>query len=617
MQKPISVLASFATLKSLNDGKTYKSSYQLLSEFISYIIQNEKLYTFTAFDMKNKLTSVFGFNIPEAVVKTAIKTLEYIDKGKDFFVVNKEKIEKNLVIEQAKQKAEKISEIITNKLFEFVQLKCPEENISDIEKDFISFVIDDQQLTSSKYIDLISEFVLSYENDSVMQEYLSNIREGSIIYIGINYNINETGSLTKPLTLYLGMEILFSLAGYNGEICQQLAQDFLDQVRAANVNGKKIKLLYFNDTKTEIDRFFMAAEAIVEGQSYVFDTTAMKIIVNGCSSVSDVKIKKSDFYFKMKATFGIIEDTNYDYYTEAYNKYNLESLDQLNKQDDISWRIISHINKLRKGVISAFPTDSEFLFITNTSSILKASREQVDRIKREKCLELVSDYAVTMERITNILWYKLGNGFGQKNYPSNVNSVLKARIVLSSNISHNVAQLYRETAEKYQSGEISSEQLAARIISLRKKPLLPEEISIDIIDDALDFSEEWLNKYEEQVQIDKTLIIEQNKQIEEQKKKNEILNAELKKYKEADAKKDRRKQKNKQVLSFCWRILWKVLILLAIVWLAFFFKKQCNADVPFVISLVIEAIGIILTIISIVKKDIVKSFPRQGEKKES
>ena len=33
-------------------------------------------------------------------------------------------------------------------------------------------------------------------------------------------------SITKPLTLYLGTEILFSLAGYNGEIFHQFACDF-------------------------------------------------------------------------------------------------------------------------------------------------------------------------------------------------------------------------------------------------------------------------------------------------------------------------------------------------------------------------------------------------------
>ena len=62
------VLASFATLKSLNDSKKYINSYQILAEFIKYIIDGQKLYVFTGIEMKNRLKSVFGFDIPESTV---------------------------------------------------------------------------------------------------------------------------------------------------------------------------------------------------------------------------------------------------------------------------------------------------------------------------------------------------------------------------------------------------------------------------------------------------------------------------------------------------------------------------------------------------------------------
>lgn len=52
--------------------------------------------------------------------------------------------------------------------------------------------------------------------------------------MGLSHSIGENGSITKPLTLYLGTEILFSLAGYNGEIFQQFADDFFAQARIAN-----------------------------------------------------------------------------------------------------------------------------------------------------------------------------------------------------------------------------------------------------------------------------------------------------------------------------------------------------------------------------------------------
>ena len=83
----VSILASFSTLKILNDTKKYKNSYQILSEFICYIINTKKLYSFTANEMKNQLNSVFGFNIPEAVVKTTSKNLPFVTKSNGSFLL--------------------------------------------------------------------------------------------------------------------------------------------------------------------------------------------------------------------------------------------------------------------------------------------------------------------------------------------------------------------------------------------------------------------------------------------------------------------------------------------------------------------------------------------------
>mgnify|MGYP007058963367 FL=1 len=70
-----SIMASFATLKSLSDVKKYQSPYQILREFINYIIVSDSLYSFSAVEMKNCLNSHFSFSIPEAVVKTALKNM--------------------------------------------------------------------------------------------------------------------------------------------------------------------------------------------------------------------------------------------------------------------------------------------------------------------------------------------------------------------------------------------------------------------------------------------------------------------------------------------------------------------------------------------------------------
>jgi len=82
-----SILASFATMKNLFDARSYQNPYQLLSEFISYIISSNNLHSFTAVEMKNRLQDSFGFEIPEAVVKTSIKSLDFIKSENKQFVV--------------------------------------------------------------------------------------------------------------------------------------------------------------------------------------------------------------------------------------------------------------------------------------------------------------------------------------------------------------------------------------------------------------------------------------------------------------------------------------------------------------------------------------------------
>ena len=84
-----SLLASFATLKTLSDEKKYTNTYQILSEFICYIICTKRLYSFSAVEMKNNLELIFGFDVPEAVVKTSCKSIKSITKENNIFTVDR------------------------------------------------------------------------------------------------------------------------------------------------------------------------------------------------------------------------------------------------------------------------------------------------------------------------------------------------------------------------------------------------------------------------------------------------------------------------------------------------------------------------------------------------
>lgn len=254
------IVASFSTIKSMVDAKEYKSPYMILAEFIQYIIVEKKLYSFTSSDIKKSLMELFGFELPEAVIKSSIKKIEFIDRDNGVYKTDTSKIR----IDDNFKKIKNNSENEFVEIFEQLKLYIKERNadmkieIDLLTNEFISFLIDDNNGSNTgKYMDLISEFILKSEKKSNIQKTLTAIREGSIIYIGLNYNINDVGNVSKSLTLYLATEVLFNLYGLNGEIHKQLAQDFFSQVRDINIKNNQIKLRYFLDVKKEIEDFFL------------------------------------------------------------------------------------------------------------------------------------------------------------------------------------------------------------------------------------------------------------------------------------------------------------------------------------------------------------------------
>lgn len=630
---PTSILASFSTMKSLVDAQQYQSPYQILAEFIQYIIIKSNLHSFTAIEMKNRLFEVFGFDIPEAVVRTTVRGLQFVKTENRIYHVNQIELKDNSAFEEMKAVAEANNTDIIDLLIAFAQETNPSSAIwaDALTQEFIAYLLDDQQTTAAgKYTDLIGRFILKNESDEKIQSALTAIREGSILYIGLNHNISETGSLRKPLTLFLGTEVLFSLYGYNGEIYKQLAQDLYDQIKAANVGSKRITLRYFSEVKKEIDDFFASAELIVDGKQLLFDTVAMKAIINGCSTAGDVKVKKADFFHVLQCSYGIMEDDRSSYYENTDDQYNLESLSVDPQQYD-SIKFISHINKLRKGRIYPYDLDAEYLIVTNSGVTLRASREQVERVMKEQAVDSACDYAVSVERLTNILWYKLGNGLGRKEYPNNVNAVLKARMLLASKISQNISKLYMETRAQYRAGVITEDQLASRIITLRKKPITPEELTAETIEDSLDFSLEYLTRYEEEVNRNKEALqekehllqvlsdqkdrvisekddalAEKEQLIQAQQDRNAELEAELAEYHRKDKEKEQKRINRKKIVHQAFGIIWKLVVVALLVIIAAWICSKVNAAYTNAVGIVVGLIGAIPVVVSLLKSDLKK-----------
>ena len=659
------LLASFATIKSLSDARKYQSSYQILAEFIRDIIISESLHAFHAPEMKSRLNSRFEFNIPEAVVKTSLRKMPGISLNNGVYLVSEAELGVDSLLKEKNKEADDTNASIISFLVDYVKSReCETVNIELLTQDLIAFLVDDSVNAHGKYTDYISEFILKNEKNSVIQDGLTKIKEGSILYMGLSHTINEIGSITKPLTLFLGTEILFSLVGLNGEIYTQLAKDFFEQVRNANITKpKSITLVYFSDVKKEIDDYFFAAQEVVEGKhASLFQKPAMIAITNGCTTAADVRVKQSDFYHRLQYQYGIVEDSNNDYYNEELFKTNLESVDFVEEEDkakkkEMGIKFVSHINKLRGSICGCNELESGYLLVTNSKTTLFISKEQADRIKEEKN-ESVPDFAVSLDRITSLLWYKLGNGFGNKEYPANVNAVLKARVVLSSSIAKSAEAAFSDTKKQFSDGTITEEQLAARIITLRRKPILPEELQGDDIAEIMDFSSEYLSRYEEKVNSDRkaleekenvikalnhekdTAIAAKEAEIKEQadlitQNKLEILEkdstiaqqqeeinshisekqqmqVELDAYRAKEAEATRKRNHRKRVFQVAKRVLTRVLISCAVLILSIEICKRISPTTTDAFGLTLGVLGLLFSFMPIRKEFGQKSSDKQA-----
>lgn len=600
---PVSTIASFAVLKTLNDTKTYKSPYQLLGNFIWYIIDCDKLYAFGPAEIRLRLQEYFGFNVPEAVIKSSLKTLRYVSKNNNAYSVDLSGQRNKEQFDSMKTEAESRYARIVDEIIEFVRKSYPDANKEKVIQAIVAYLVSNN--STLNYRDEISKFIISRENDEELQSFLNAVREGAILYLGINHNICEQGSLKYELTLYLDTEILFDLLGYNGSVYETLAKDFYNLVKKGKRNGK-INLKYFSHVKEEVKRFFKSAERIVDGIGYLDEEKpAMKRIVNGCSTSADVRIKMADFFSGLQL-MSVLEDETSNFDSDELDRYNIDYSNCSCERAIEGWKAVSCINKLRRGQIYDFELDSHFIIVTDSRNVLEISNEQSNKDKESHDGHQSAQYAVSLNYATNLLWYKLDGGFGGEQFPSNTALLIRSRIVLSESITKQINDLYKANREHYLKGAISQEQLAARILVLREKPTLPEEISKDNFQDAFDFSPTTLNRLEVELKSHRQYRLEQErivqalqtesqevlaKKAQELEEKNAIIERQKRALQEFQQKEEERDKRRKQVKMIICRLC-RPIVSLVIIGLVCYAKFKCkNLDTW--ISVTLDSVGVL------------------------
>lgn len=630
--KPI--LASYATFKELYNSQRYTSPYQILSEFIRYIIESKPLYSFSSTDIQGYLKDDFGFLPPVAVIRTALKGIDGLKCDHQVYKIDSKSQMNNSRFVNAQRKSEEYKQELLDALIAFAELKVRDINKEKIEKELYAFVLDEGG--EKDYQQLIGEFVLHHKDDSGITKAISTIQEGGILYAGLTYNITELGSLNKPITLFLDTEILFDIAGLNGALYKTLADDFLNLVKASNRSTNNISLRFFSVVAEDIDHYFSNAERVVEGKSEVVLNHAMEEIIQGCKDVSDVVEKRTDFYRKLKLEYEIKLYEKNDFYSSDNMKYNLEQteLPGFNVSDSANieaMRFCSFINVLRKGEKASDIFLSKYLCVTGTRRILDISRALIDHEYNSVLVDRPCGFAASLNYITNLLWYKLNRGFGSVDFPHNLDAVIKARILLAGYISQGITSTYNNIKQKALNGELNQEQAASYIIALKEKTVLPESLNADNIGDTLDFSEEYFNKFAETISHNERLIKERDDTISGLSEEVKLLNEQLSKAKDANEQKQQQidslaekiktiEQKNAQTekrrvvfrsrIHLAWSITWKLLIVIFVVVLTKYICDKTQQDFGTWLSVVLGTAGLIGIAIATLKHDIKKHKER-------
>jgi hypothetical protein len=503
------LIASVVVFKELLDQE--KDIYDIIAEFIKAALDFKDIWVFTSTEMTEYLEEIFDFTIPEAVIKTSLRKkmvaqniLDYdngkYSRNKDFGILNSH-------LKAQHTEKEKLYNEIQKRFIDHFKKNISKSD-GDIDESMLqnelSYYLLGTPNGNSRYLKEISAYIIQNKNDLDFMEKLNVIREGLVLYTGIRYtsDLNELGSWKNDLTIYLDTDILFNATRLNGDLYYEIFNDFYKLVKEINANSKrksgskKIKLKYFEETEKEIHNFFHVASLIVERKKSLNPSKiAMSEIVNGCSTKSDVIVKRNKFFLDLKSMNIDLEESK-NYYQN--NKYIVEGHSVLEELEQISINAkrefdeekckdylqqFTKINYLRRG--------KNNLGFNKCGSVIITGNRFAHHISNSKEIrENEGDipFATDIDFVTDKFWFKLKKGFGgHDSRPKSFAIVTKAQIVLSSQISSTVHEKYTAINDKYKSGELSKEEVISLNYELRESALKPEDIVEENVQNSIDF----------------------------------------------------------------------------------------------------------------------------------
>lgn len=496
------LLASAALFRQLHDNK--KDIYDVLRQFICSTIVNHQLWTFDVTKISIHLNKDFGFEIPEAVVKTCLRKRMKRENllsfsGGNYAVTEIFDIKNDLNKDYDEVKSEQ--DIITNALIDYVGQELGEEltpsKKQELLNDFYAYFIPEKKVNTNSVI--ISKFIVKHSKDSFYTEKLNKVEEGLILYSGICFSpdLVNVESWKNDFQLILDTEVLFDAVGLNGDIHERIFSEFhslVFELSQRSVGKSKIEMRFLEETKREIDDFFYAAEKIMERRQQPEPSKlGMMRVLNSCATISDVVTRKSQFYDKLKKLkIKLDEDKNY-YDNPTYNIESLEVLEDFknefpevdeSKIADVL-KIFTKINHKRQGNSSKGLEQSGALLITGKNVTKSIAFSIAKKAKG------ITPFASDLEFITERLWFKLNKGFGGGGkIPTAFDVVARAQVILSTQVGNKITADFKALKEEVNNGTLSVEMASTIVSELRARNYKPEDFVSESIDEKLSFMQE-------------------------------------------------------------------------------------------------------------------------------
>ena len=181
-------LASLAVFREIYDSE--KDTYGIIASFLNETIISHGKHQFSLSEIHKLINTSYDFNLPEAIIKTSLKRLRYLNKASGIYTVDNFQDLKKTNINQRREHIQKSNDKIINEIYIYIE-KQLNKKLDGNEKvkiinSFCSFLLDES--ISDHYSEFISSYVIINKEQPHFIESLNLIKEGVVLYTGIKYN---------------------------------------------------------------------------------------------------------------------------------------------------------------------------------------------------------------------------------------------------------------------------------------------------------------------------------------------------------------------------------------------------------------------------------------------